>query len=118
MLKEFREFALRGNLLEIAVGLVLALAFVAVVTAFVNGIVMPSIAAIVGKPSFDDIVWTINGSAILIGTFLTAVVNFLLIAFVLFLIVRAANRLQGPAEEAGPTEVELLTQIRDQLARR
>ena len=118
MLKEFKEFALRGNLLEIAVGLVLALAFVAVVTAFVDGIVMPLIAAIVGKPTFDDIIWTVNGSAILIGTFLTAVVNFLLIAFVLFLIVKAANRMQGPAEEAGPTEVELLTQIRDELARR
>jgi large conductance mechanosensitive channel len=118
VLKEFKEFALRGNLLEIAVGLVLALAFVAVVTAFVNGIVMPLIAAIVGEPSFDDIVWTINGSAILIGTFLTAVINFLLIAFVLFLIVKAANRMQGPAQEAGPTEVELLTQIRDELARR
>ena len=118
MLKGFKEFALRGNLLEIAVGLVLALAFVAVVTAFVDGIVMPLIAAIVGKPTFDDIIWTVNGSAILIGTFLTAVVNFLLIAFVLFLIVKAANRMQGPAEEAGPTEVELLTQIRDELARR
>ena len=118
MLKEFKEFALRGNLLEIAVGLVLALAFVAVVTALVNGIVMPLIAAIVGEPSFDDIVWTLNGSAILIGTFLTAVVNFLLIAFVLFLIVKAANRMQGPTEVAGPTEVELLTQIRDELARR
>jgi large conductance mechanosensitive channel len=126
MLKEFKEFALKGNLLDTAIGLVLALAFVAVVTALVNGIIMPLIAAIVGEPSFDDIVWTIGGSGtpadpgtpILIGTFLTAVINFLLIAWVLFLIVKAANRFRRPAEDAGPTEVELLAQIRDELARR
>jgi large conductance mechanosensitive channel len=121
MLKEFREFALRGNLLDTAIGLVLGLAFVAVVTALVNGIVMPLIAAIVGEPSFDDIVWTIGsdpGTPILIGTFITALINFLLIAWVLFMVVKAANRFRKPVEEAGPTEVELLAQIRDELARR
>ena len=118
MLKEFKEFALKGNLLDIAVGLILALAFVGVVTTFVDGVIMPLIAAIVGEPSFDDIVWTIGDGKILIGTFITAVVNFLLIAWVLFLIVKAANRLRKPEEDAGPTEVELLTQIRDELARR
>ena len=60
MLKEFKEFALKGNLLDTAVGLVLALAFTAVVTAFINGIIMPLIAAVVGKPTFDDIFWTIG----------------------------------------------------------
>jgi len=119
MLKEFREFALKGNLLEIAVALVLALAFVAVVNALVNGIIMPLIAAIVGEPSFDAIVWTIGDTPILIGTFITAVIDFLLIAFVLFLIVKAANRFQRKAEgDAGPTEIDLLVQIRDELARR
>jgi len=122
MLKEFKEFALKGNLLEIAVGLVLALAFVAVVNAFIGGIVMPLIAAIVGEPSFDQIVWTIGsdpGTDILIGTFITALVNFLLIAFVLFLIVKAANKMMPKKEEeAGPTEIELLTEIRDALRTR
>ncbi len=124
MLKEFKEFALKGNLLEIAVGLVLALAFIAVVTAFIEGIIMPLIAAIVGEPSFDDIVWTIgdgpDATDILIGTFITALVNFLLIAFVLFLIVKAANRVIPKKEpkNAGPTEVELLTEIRDSLRTR
>ncbi|MGZ5290573.1 MAG: large conductance mechanosensitive channel protein MscL [Actinomycetota bacterium] len=127
MLKEFKAFALKGNLLDTAVGLVLALAFITVVTAFINGIIMPLIAAIVGQPSFDGIVWTIGGNGtpadpgtdILIGTFITAVVNFLLIAWVLFLIVRAANRMKKPVElETGPTEVELLTEIRDALAAR
>jgi len=127
MLKEFRAFALKGNLLDTAVGLVLALAFTAVVTAFIDGILMPLIAATVGQPSFDDIVWTIGGNGtsadpgtdILVGTFITAVVNFLLIAWVLFLVVKAANRMKKPAEgETGPTEVELLTEIRDALASR
>lgn len=119
MLKEFKEFALKGNLLEIAVGLILALAFSAVVTAFVDGIVMPLIAAVVGKPSFNSITATVGSATLKIGVFLTALVDFLLVAFVLFLIVKAANRMTAKKEEAsGPTEVELLTQIRDSLANR
>lgn len=124
MLKEFREFALKGNLLEIAVGLVLALAFTAAVTALVDGVIMPLIAAIVRQPSFDAIVWTIGSGAdatrIEIGRFVTAVVNFLLIAWVLFLIVKAVNRMNRRRDEgdAGSTEVELLTEIRDALRER
>ena len=121
MLKEFKEFAMKGNLIEVAVGLVLALAFTGLVNALIDGIIMPLIAAIFGKPNFDAIVWTIgsgkDATQILVGTFLTAIVNFLVIAWVLFLIVKAANRFRKPAEEpSGPTEVELLTQIRDSLA--
>lgn len=121
MLKEFREFAMKGNLIDVAVGLVLALAFTGLVNAFIDGIIMPLIAAIFGKPNFDAIVWTIgsgkDATQILVGSFLTAIVNFLVIAWVLFLIVKAANRFRKPAEEpTGPTEVELLTQIRDSLA--
>lgn len=120
MLKEFKQFALRGNLLEVAVGLVLALAFTAMVTALIDGILMPLIAAVLGEPSFDAVVWRIgdgrDATRILIGSFLTAVVNFLIIAWVLFLILKAANRLMPiREEEVGPTEVELLTEIRDSL---
>ena len=120
-MKEFREFAFRGNLVEIAVGLILALAFSAVVNAFVEGIVMAAIAAIFGQPSFDDIVIHVgNDGRILIGTFLTAVVNFLIVAWILFLIVKAMNRMrrQEPASEAPSEEIVLLREIRDQLARR
>lgn len=119
MLKEFKEFALKGNLIEIAVGLVLALAFIAVVTALVGGVIMPIIAAMFGKPSFDDIIIDIGDGRILIGSFITALVNFLIIAWVLFLIVKAANRLMPKQDEpGGPTEVELLTEIRDSLRSR
>lgn len=122
MLKEFKTFAMRGNLIDIAVGLILALAFSAVVNAFVEGIVLNLIAAILGEPSFDSIVWTIGDgpdtTTIEIGRFLTALVNFVLIAFVLFWIVKVANRYKQPAdEEAAPTEIQLLTEIRDALRR-
>jgi large conductance mechanosensitive channel len=120
MLKEFKEFALRGNLLEIAVGLSLALAFTGVVNALIHGVFMPAVAALFGEPNFDAITIEIGDRAeILIGSVITAIVNFLLIAWVLFLVVKAANRFAKPAdEETGPTEVELLTQIRDSLRRR
>lgn len=121
MLKEFKEFALKGNVLEVAVGLTLALAFTGVVSALIFGVLMPIIAALFGEPNFDSITIGVGDRAeILIGSLITAVVNFLLIAWVLFLVVKTANRLRKPAavEEAGPTEVELLTQIRDSLQRR
>ncbi len=118
MLKEFKEFALKGNLIEIAVGLLLALAFATVVTSFTSDIVAPIIAAVLGQPDFDGLVIDVGEAQIRYGAFLTAVLNFLVVAFVLFLIVRAANRLT-PRHEApsGPTEVELLTEIRDSLRR-
>lgn len=120
MLKEFREFAFKGNLLEIAIGLILALAFSEVVNAFVEGIILAAIAAIFGQPSFDEIVWGLGADGeIAIGRFLTAIVNFLIVAWVLFLLVKAVNRLrrQEPESSAPTEEVVLLREIRDALAR-
>jgi len=99
MIDEFKEFALKGNLIEIAVAFILGLAFSAVVTALVNGVFLQIIAAIVGQPSFDQLSINLNDTPILYGSFLTALLNFLLVAFVLFLIIKAVNRLQRPAEE-------------------
>jgi large conductance mechanosensitive channel len=121
MLKEFKEFAFKSNVLEVAVGLTLALAFTGVVNALIQGVLMPIVAALFGEPNFDSITIDIGDRGqILIGSLITALVNFLLIAWVLFLVVKAANRLRRPAaeQETGPTEVELLTQIRDSLERR
>lgn len=119
MLKEFKTFAMKGNLIDIAVGLILALAFSAVVNAFVEGVMLNLIAAVVGEPSFDSIVWTIgsgpDATEILVGGFLSAVVKFVLVAWVLFWIVKIANRFKKPAEQAAPTEIQLLTEIRDEL---
>jgi large conductance mechanosensitive channel len=92
MLKEFKEFALRGNVIDLAVAVILGIAFGAVITALVDGVLMNLIAALVGQPDFNSLSFSINGTPILYGTFLTALVNFLIVAFVLFLIIKAVNR--------------------------
>jgi large conductance mechanosensitive channel len=93
MLKEFREFALKGNLLELAVAFVLGLAFAAVVTSFVDDIIMQLVAAIIGKPDFSNLTFSIGDGVIRYGSFLTALVTFLIIAWVLFLIVKAVQQM-------------------------
>jgi large conductance mechanosensitive channel len=96
MLRDFKQFALRGNLLELAVAFVLGVAFAAVVTSFVDDIVMQIVAAIVGKPDFSELTFSIGDGVIRYGSFLTALVTFLIIAWVLFLIVKAAQALMPP----------------------
>ncbi len=93
MIKEFKDFALKGNLIEIAVGLILALAFFAVVTSFVDDIISPIIGAIFGQPDFSALTIEVGDAEIRYGAFINALINFLIVAFVLFLIVKAANRL-------------------------
>jgi large conductance mechanosensitive channel len=123
MLKEFREFVLRGNVVDLAVAVVMGAAFGAVVTAFVADIVTPIIAAIVGKPDFSRLQFTINGSVFKYGDFLNAVVSFLLIAAaIFFFVVKPVNALlarrkakEEPPPEAPPEDVRLLTEIRDVL---
>lgn len=119
MWKEFKEFISRGNLVEIAVALILALAFADLVTSFTASFINPIIGAIFGEPSLDSLVLEIGSATIRYGSFLTVLINFLIVAFVLFLILRSYNRAFPKKEEpAGPTEVELLTEIRDELRRR
>jgi large conductance mechanosensitive channel len=96
MIREFREFALKGNLLELAVAFVLGVAFAAVVTSFVDDIIMRLIAAIFGKPDFSELTFSIGDGVIRYGSFLTALVTFLIIAWVLFLIVKAAQAAMPP----------------------
>ena len=116
MLKEFREFIIKGNALDLAIGVVLGVAFGAVVTALTEGVLMPLVAALFGKPNFDKLAFYLNGTPIQYGRVLTALVNLLLIGFVLFLVVKAVNRLRRPREEAAAeTDHDLLAQIRDEL---
>lgn len=119
-IKEFKDFINRGNLVELAVAFVLGVAFASLVESFVNDIVMQIVAVIAGEQSFDRLTIDINDSEIRYGAFLTQVVNFLVVAFVLFLIVKAYNRFRREKGEdpAGPSEVELLTEIRDALTSR
>jgi large conductance mechanosensitive channel len=126
MLKEFRDFILRGNVVELAVAVVIGAAFGAVVTEFVESIVTPLIAAIVGKPDFSALTFTINGSRFTYGEFLNALIAFLSIAAVIFfLIVKPMNtimarmkRKEEPASEAPAEDIVLLTEIRDALRSR
>jgi len=120
MIREFKEFIAKGNLVEIAVAFIMGLAFAGVVTAFTN-IVLGGIAYVFGSDEgFNDIgVHKGDVLVIPIGLFLTAILNFIVVAIVLFLVVKAYNRFKKKEEaETGPTEIELLTQIRDSLANR
>jgi large conductance mechanosensitive channel len=113
---EFREFINKGNLLGIAIGFVMGVAFAAVVTAFVESIVMPIIAIPFGEPDFNELwVITVNDSQIRIGTFVTALVTFILIALVAFWLLKAYNRVTKGDATAPPTEVTILGEIRDLL---
>jgi large conductance mechanosensitive channel len=87
MLKGFREFILKGNVLDLAVAVIIGSAFGAIVTALTTNVISPLIGAVVGKPSFDSLVFELNGGVIKYGTFLTAVINFLLIAAVVYFVI-------------------------------
>lgn len=117
---EFKEFIAGGNMIEFAVAVILAGAITPVINAFVSGVVMPIVAAIVGQPNFDTLAIDIGEAKILYGTVITAFVNLVLVGLVLFMIVKVYNKTKKPAvaEAAGPTEVELLTEIRDALRTR
>ena len=84
MFKGFRDFILRGNVMDLAVAVIIGAAFTAIVTALTQNIISPLIAAFVGKPNFDYLVWTVNGGQVKYGTFLTAVISFLILAGVVY----------------------------------
>ncbi|MFN8041321.1 MAG: large conductance mechanosensitive channel protein MscL [Acidimicrobiales bacterium] len=127
MLKEFKEFIARGNVVDLAVAVIVGAAFTGVIKALTDNILMPIIAIVFGKPTFDDaLAFQVNNANIRIGAFLTALVNFLIVAFAMFLVVKAINKMnelgeklrkQAEDEEAEEekTELELLTEIRDAL---
>ena len=107
MLKEFKEFVMRGNVIDLAVAVIIGVAFGAIVTSLVNDILMPLIGLVLGGIDFSALAFQVGDAVIKYGAFIQAVINFLIIAFVVFLIVRASNRLKGPAPApAAPTTKE------------
>ncbi|WBU55967.1 large conductance mechanosensitive channel protein MscL [Paracoccus sediminicola] len=143
MIKEFKEFIARGNVMDMAVGIIIGAAFTAIVTSLVADMINPIIGLIFGGMDFSDKYWVLSGdvadgvsleaareagaNVFAWGAFLSAIINFLIIAFVVFLLVKAVNRAkdsvvgreeEAPAEEPGPTTEELLAQIRDELRAR
>ena len=130
---EFKEFITRGNVMDMAVGIIIGGAFTAIVTSLVNDLLMPVIGALFGGIDFSTLKYVIRAAdesagieeaAIKYGSFIQAIVNFLLIAIVIFLLVRGLNKLRRKKEEPAPEpapdpepseEVKLLTEIRDAL---
>jgi large conductance mechanosensitive channel len=104
--KEFKAFAFKGNLIDLAIAFVLGVAFTAVVTSLVNDIIMPIVGGIVGDESFASLTFTFLGVEVFYGNFLTVVFNFVIIAWVLFLIIKAINRMQRPAADEAPATRE------------
>lgn len=123
MLKEFRDFINRGNVVDLAVAVVIGVAFAAVINSFVNDILLQMIAVVFGEPDFSSLTININDSVIRYGSFITAVITFVLIAAAVFLVVKAYDHLKamGRAEaeatgqEMSPSTEDLLTEIRDLL---
>ncbi len=120
-LEEFKAFALKGNVMDLAVGVIIGSAFGAITTSLINDILMPLIGVIIGGIDFSSLAVTVGGASIAYGNFITAVINFILIAFVVFWLVKAMNKLTAKKEEApaAPPETsaeeKLLTEIRDLL---
>lgn len=98
MLKEFREFATKGNIMDLAVGVVIGGAFQTIVTSLVEDIIMPAISAITGKVDFSDMVLKVGEATIRYGNFITSIVNFLIIAFSIFLAITYINKLNKKME--------------------
>jgi large conductance mechanosensitive channel len=118
MLKEFKEFAMKGNVIDLAVAVVIGGAFGAIVTSAVDKIIMPIIGSLIGQ-NFDSMTATVNGVNIQYGAFIQAVVNFIIIALFLFFVVKAMNSMKKKKVPAGPApvpeEIVLLREIRDSL---
>lgn len=140
MLKEFKEFAIKGNMMDMAVGIIIGAAFGSVVTSLVNDVLMPIISGIIGTPDFSNLYLVLrnpggaaytslkaarDGGAVVLalGLFINAIISFLAVSIALFFLVKALNRLrrqeaEAPAPPPGPSdEVRLLGEIRDLLRR-
>lgn len=120
LLSEFKEFAMRGNVVDLAVGVVLGASFGKIVTSLVNDIIMPPIGMLLGGVNFSDLSIALDSAGKVVikyGAFLQTMVDFLIISMAIFLLVKAINKVQKPKEAApaGPTQEELLVQIRDIL---
>lgn len=122
MWSEFKAFAIRGNLIELAVAFVMGVAFTAVVTSFVNDVLMQLVAAVFGQPDFSGLSFTLNDSEIRYGAFLTALLVLLQVALALFFLLKGIEKLRRDEEtEDAPVEpledILLLREIRDALVR-
>lgn len=142
MINEFKDFIAKGNVMDLAVGIIIGAAFTAIVTSLVGDLINPIIGLVLGGVDFTSMYIVLSGNVpagaglqvardsgaavFAYGAFITACINFLIIAFVVFMLVKAVNRLKAAAEkpddvapevETGPSELDVLIEIRDQLRR-
>ena len=126
MIKEFRDFIAKGNVMDLAVGIIIGAAFTAIVNSLVEDLINPLIGLFVGGLDFSNLTVGVGEAQFRYGAFITAVINFLIIAFVVFLLVKAINRVKSIAEKPDdvepsvptqPSEVDVLIEIRDALRR-
>lgn len=124
MISEFKEFAMKGNLIDMAAGIIIGAAIGKVVSSLVSDVIMPPIGVLMGGVDFTDLAYTIQAAAgdapavvIKYGAFAQTVIDFLIVAFAIFIIIKIMNKAQRKKEEepAGPTQEELLVEIRDLL---
>ncbi|MGB3455444.1 MAG: large-conductance mechanosensitive channel protein MscL [Litorimonas sp.] len=133
MISEFKEFAMKGNLVDMAVGFVMGSAFATVVSAFIDGVFMPLLAPVMGGVDFSDVTYTVSpaevnaagevikeAAVVDLGNFIAATISFLIVAFVMFMIIKGMNKMKKKEEAAPaapPANEVLLAEIRDLLAR-
>lgn len=119
MLKEFRDFAMKGNVMDLAVAVIIGTAFGKIVTSLVGDVLMPTIGLLLGKLDFSSLAITVGDASIKYGMFIQSVIDFIVIAFCIFLMIKALQRFKKaeptPPPAAPPEEVRLLTEIRDLL---
>ena len=127
MLQEFRDFIAKGNVMDMAVGIIIGAAFTAIVTSLVEDLVNPLLGIFIGGIDFSSISFGLGDAQFMVGNFINAVIKFVIVAWVVFLLVKMVNRVKDaavkkgepvPAAPAGPTQEELLTEIRDALRAR
>lgn len=109
MLKEFKKFATRGNIMDLAVGVVIGGAFQSIINSLVSDIIMPTVSIFTGKVDFSDMMFTVGGASIKYGNFITAIVNFLIIAFSIFLVITYLNKFNKKMEAISLGQVEKIT---------
>ena len=106
MLKEFKDFIMRGNVLDLAVAVIIGGAFGKIVSSLVNDMLMPLIGLLMGRVNFSELAWNVGAASVKWGAFVQTIIDFVIVAFIIFLIIKAANKMKKPAPVAAPTTKE------------
>lgn len=123
LIKEFKTFAMKGNVMDLAVGVIIGAAFGKIVDSLVNDVIMPAIGIVIGGINFTDLSFTLGDSVIKYGSFIQAILNFTIVAFAVFIFIKGLNKIkkETPKDEAPtptPEDIALLREIRDSLKNR